>query len=140
MTIMVLNKDPGNTANVTFNLTGFSATTYTTYTVASTNPGSISLRPQPPGARRRALRPTASPCWWSAEFSLQARLGVVFESGRSDDSGLGNGILNPKIVSGTAPVTLNSAVFDAFEGATACSGSLALTNPTITPTTRPPSL
>src|SRR5271165_5559378 len=41
MTIMVLNKDPGNTANATFNLTGFNAATYTAYTVASTNPGTI---------------------------------------------------------------------------------------------------
>jgi len=32
-------------------------------------------------------------------------------------------------------VTLGSAVFDAFEGATACSGSLTLTNATITPAT-----
>ena len=47
----------------------------------------------------------------------------------------GTGILNPKIMSGTATVTLTSAVFDAFEGATACSGSLTLTNATITPTT-----
>jgi hypothetical protein len=46
----------------------------------------------------------------------------------------GTGLLNPKIVSGTAPVTLTSAVFDAFEGARACSGSLTLTGPTITPT------
>jgi len=47
----------------------------------------------------------------------------------------GTGIVNPKIMSGSAPVSLTSAVFDAFEGATACSGSLALTNPTITPAT-----
>ena len=92
MTIMVLNKDPGNTANVTFNLNGFSATTYTAYTLASTNPGSIT---------------TSASAAWSATQSfaalqhhaaggqrnpdLQARLGVVFESGRSDDSGLGHG-------------------------------------------------
>ena len=30
-------------------------------------------------------------------------------------------------------MTLTSAVFDAFEGATACAGSLTLTNPAITP-------
>jgi hypothetical protein len=47
----------------------------------------------------------------------------------------GTGILNPKMVSGTANVMLNSAVFDAFEGAPACSGSLTLTNPTIASTT-----
>src|SRR5260370_21114573 len=47
----------------------------------------------------------------------------------------GTEVLNPKIVSGTANITLNSAVFDAFEGATACNGSLTLTNPTIAATT-----
>jgi hypothetical protein len=47
----------------------------------------------------------------------------------------GTGTLNPKIMSGTTPVTLTSAVFDAFEGTNACAGSLTLTTPTITPTT-----
>jgi hypothetical protein len=45
----------------------------------------------------------------------------------------GTGILKPMIVSGTANVVLSSAVFDAFEGAAACSGSLTLTDGTITP-------
>jgi hypothetical protein len=135
MTIMVLNKDPGNTANVTFNLSGFSATTYTAYTLASTNPGSIT---------------TSASTAWSATQSFAANtitLLVVSGSQSSkpdsewylnpDDLMIpasGTGLLNPKIVSGTAPVTLTSAVFDAFEGATACSGSLTLTGPTITPT------
>jgi len=44
-------------------------------------------------------------------------------------------ILNPRIITGTAPVMLTSAVFDAFEGAPACTGSLTLSNATITPTT-----
>jgi hypothetical protein len=47
----------------------------------------------------------------------------------------GTVMLQPRIVSGSANVTLLSAVFDAFEGATACSGGgLTLTNPTITST------
>jgi hypothetical protein len=39
--------------------------------------------------------------------------------------------LHPAISSGTATVTLSSAVFDAYEGATACNGSLVLTNSAI---------
>ena len=136
MTIMVLNKDPGNTANVSFNLNGFSASTYTAYTVGSTNPSSITSTPS-----------TA----WSATQSFAANsitLLVVSGSQPSKPSSewylnpddlmipaSGTGILNPKIVSGTAPVTLTSAVFDAFEGATACSGTLTLTTPAITTTT-----
>ena len=42
MTIMVLNEDPVNTAQVTFNLNGFSATTYTAYTISQSAATSIS--------------------------------------------------------------------------------------------------
>ena len=136
MTIMVLNKDAANTANVTFNLNGFNASTYTTYAVGSTNPGSIT---------------TASSVGWNATQNFAANsitLLVVSGSQSSkpasewylnpDDlmiAASGTGALKPQIVSGTSNVTLSSAVFDAFEGATACTGSLTLTNPTITPIT-----
>jgi hypothetical protein len=43
--------------------------------------------------------------------------------------------LNPKITSGSANVNLSSAVFDAYEGTAACSGTLSVTTATITPTT-----
>ena len=43
----------------------------------------------------------------------------------------GTATLHPAISSGTATVTLSSAVFDAYEGATACNGSLVLTNSAI---------
>jgi len=46
----------------------------------------------------------------------------------------GTATLHPAISRGSATVTLSSAVFDAYEGAAACSGSLALTNSTITAT------
>jgi len=136
MTIMVLNKDAGNNANVSFNLNSFNASTYTAYTVSSTNPNQI------------VVSPSTS---WSATQSFAANsitLLVVSGSQPSkpasewylnpDDlmvPASGTGILQPKIMSGTSNVTLSSAVFDAFEGAAACSGSLTLTNPTITPTT-----
>jgi len=135
MTIMILNKDPNNVANVTFNLTGFNATMYTAYTVGSTNPGAIT---------------TASSTAWSATQNFAPytiTLLVISGSQPSkpasewylnpDDLMIpasGIGILRPMIISGTAPVNLTSAVFDAFEGATACNGSLTLTNPTISST------
>jgi len=46
----------------------------------------------------------------------------------------GTATLHPAISSGSATVTLSSAVFDAYEGAPACNGSLTLTNAAITPT------
>ena len=136
MTIMVLNKDPGNNVNVTFNLNGFSASTYTAYTLTSTNPGSIA--------------PSASAAWSATQSFAANSITLLVVSGSQtskpasewylnpDDLMIpasGTGILNPTITSGTANVTLSSAVFDAFESATACSGSLTLTDPTITPTT-----
>jgi hypothetical protein len=137
MTIMVLNKDAANNANVTFNLNGFNAGTYTAYTVGSTNPSAITT--------------TASTAWNATQSFAANSITLLVVSGvqpskpasewylNPDDlmvPASGTGILNPKIMSGNANVTLSSAIFDAFEGATACSGSLALTNSTITPTTR----
>jgi len=133
MTIMVLNKDPDNTANVTFNLTGFNASTYSAYTVSSTSPGSIAS--------------SASTTWSPVQSFAANSITLLVVSGSQpakpasewslnpDDlmvPASGTGILHPKIESGAATVTLTSAVFDAFEGATTCSGSLDLSNPTIT--------
>jgi len=44
----------------------------------------------------------------------------------------GSGVLHPKLVIGSTPVTLISAVFDAYEGTGPCRGALQLTNPKIT--------
>ena len=136
LTIMVLNKDAANNADVTFNLAGFSASSYTTYTVASTNPGNISVSSSTP---------------WNATQSFAANsITLVVVNGNQtaqpasewylnpDDLMIpasGTGVLNPKMISGTSNVTLSSAVFDAFAGAPACSGTLTLTNPVITATT-----
>jgi len=135
MTIMVLNKDAGNNAKVTFNLTGFVPGTYTSYTVGSTNPSSIVA--------------SSSTAWSATQTFVANSITLLVVSGTQpskpatewylnpDDlmvPASGTGILQPAITSGTAPVTLTSAVFDAFEGASACSGTLTLTNATITPT------
>ncbi len=136
VTIMVLNKDPNNTANVSFSLNSFNASTYSAYTVGSTSPGAITA--------------AASTAWSPTQSFAPYTITLLVVSGTQpskpasewylnpDDLMIpasGTGILNPKIMSGTAPVTLTSAVFDAFEGAPACSGSLTLTNATITTTT-----
>ncbi len=133
MTIMVLNKDPDNTANVTFNLNGFNASTYTAHTLLSINPASITS--------------SASAAWSATQTFAPYSITLLVISGTQtpkpasdwylnpDDLMIpasGTGLLNPKIATGTATVTLSSAVFDAFEGAPACSGSLTLTDPIIT--------
>jgi hypothetical protein len=133
MTIIVLNEDSANAAQVTFNLNGFGATTYVAYTLSSTAATSIAA--------------SSSAAWNSTQSFAPYSITLLVVNGNEgstpasewhlnpDDLMIpasGTGILNPEIVSGAAPVTLTSAVFDAFEGATACSGSLALSNATIT--------
>ena len=133
MTIMVINKDPSNTAQVTFNLSGFNPSTYLSYTLASTAPGTISA------SISAAWKPSQN----FAPYSITLLVVSGTESARPasewylnpDDLMIpasGTATLHPEITGGSATVTLSSAVFDAYEGAAACSGSLTLTNPTIT--------
>ena len=137
MTIMVLNKDPNNAAQVTFSLNGFNPTSYVTYSISSTAPSAISA--------------SNSTAWNSSQSFLPYSITLLVVNGTEssqpasewylnpDDLMIpasGTATLNPAITSGTAKVTLTSAVFDAYKGAPACSGSLALTNATIT-TTQP---
>ena len=137
MTIMVLNKDPGNAAQVTFDLSGFNASTYVAYTLASTASGSISA--------------SNSAAWNSSQSFAPYSITLLVISGSEastpasawylnpDDLMIpasGTATLHPAISSGSGPVTLSSAVFDAFEGALTCSGSITLSDATIT-TTQP---
>ncbi|MGO9338703.1 MAG: glycoside hydrolase family 44 protein [Terracidiphilus sp.] len=134
MTIMVLNEDPANTAQVTFNLNGFSPTTYVAYTLSSTASGSIAA--------------SSSTAWNATQSFAPYTITLLVVNGSEastpasewylnpDDlmvPAIGIGNLTPVIMNGTANVTLTSAVFDAYEGTPACSGVLGLANATITP-------
>jgi hypothetical protein len=133
--IMVLNKDPNNTAQTTFNLNGFSASTYTAYTLTSTSSGAITA--------------SSSQSWSAAQSFAPYSITLLVVSGSETSNpasewylnpddlmipAAGTAALHPAMESGTANVTLTSAVFDAYEGASACSGSITLTNATITST------
>jgi len=133
MTIMVLNKDPNNGAQVTFNLSGFSASTYVAYTLASIAPGAISA------SSSAAWNATQSFAPYSITFlaidGTEASKPASEWYLNPDDLMIpasGVATLHPAISSGSATVTLSSAAFDAYEGAPACSGSLAFSNSTIT--------
>jgi hypothetical protein len=134
MTIMVLNEDPANPAQVTFNLNGFSPTTYVAYTLSSTAATSIAA--------------SSSTAWNASQSFAPYSITLLVVNGSEgsmpvsewhlnpDDLMIpanGIGTLTPAITSGTANVTLTSAVFDEYEGAPACSGTLGLANATITP-------
>ena len=137
LTLMVLNKDPNNSANVTFTLNGFTPSvgnSVTTYTLSQSSPGSIVAGP---------------PQAWSSPMTFQAYSATLLvingslASTPASDWDLnpdtimvpasGTVTLQPKITTGTTSVMLTSAVFDSYEGAAACTtGSLTLTNNTIT--------
>jgi hypothetical protein len=133
MTVMVLNKDPGNNAQVAFTLTGFTPSTVVSYTLSQSSPtkivsssgswsSSMSFAPYTATLLVISGSLTGTP---ASEWDLNPDTVMVPASGTVT--------LQPKITSGTANVTLASAVFDNFEGTNACGGTIDLTNATITP-------
>ena len=132
MTIMVLNKDPNNSAQVTFDLSGFNASTYVAYTLSSTASSSIGASGSTAWNGTRSFAPYSITLLVinGTEASKPASEWTLNPDDIMVPAG-GATAIHPAIDSGTAPVTLSSAVFDSYEGAPACSGSMALTNATI---------
>ncbi len=134
MTILVLNKDPSNSAQVQFTTTGFTPSSYTAYTLSQSSP--------------TALVASASKSWSSTQTFAPYTATLLVVSGTLANTpstewdlnpdtimvpANGTVTLNPTITKGTSGVTLSSAVFDSYEGSTACTGgTLTLTAPTIT--------
>ncbi len=134
MTIMVINKDPNNSALVTFNLNGFSPTSYVAYTLSAASSSAISTSASQPWTGTQSFAPYSitllvvpgsEPAPPTSEWYLNPDDLMV--------PAAGSALLHPAISSGTANVTLSSAAFDAFEGAPACAGTLTITNAAITP-------
>lgn len=123
LTIMVINKDPANGVQVSFTTTGFTASgTQTTYTLSQSSPTAIvsasgswaATQTFAPYTATLLVVPGSLASTPSSEWDLNPDTIMVPASGTVT--------LNPKIVSGSSNVTLSSAVFDAFEGASACGG------------------
>lgn len=130
-TIMIINKDPQNSVQVQFTLKDFSPTSYTTYTLTSTYPMGI--------ATSAGSQPWSS----TLSFPPYSITLVVINGTFTGASGRGfsldpDTIMVPAGGSATLQATgggtLSSAAFDAYEGAAACGGNIALTNPAITST------
>jgi hypothetical protein len=135
LTVMVVNKNPSNTASVAFDLSGFNATSYTAYTLASSSSSAISASASAAWNANQTFAPYSATLLVIAgslastpasEWDLNPDVIMVPSSGTVT--------LHPQITSGSTNVTLSSALFDSYEGASACSGSIALTAPTLTPT------
>lgn len=144
MSIMVINKDPQKSAQVQFTFKNFNATSFASYTITSLSPTTIILnselgQPSQPWTPVQSFAPysmtllviAGSPTSTPADFWNLNPDTVMVPAG-------GTVSLSPIYLSSpnvpASNVTLSSAVFDAYEGAPACAGSIALTNPTITPT------
>jgi hypothetical protein len=133
LTVIVLNKDPQNAAQAQFTLTGFSATSYVGYTLSSTAPTTITASTSQSWSASQTFAPYSA--------TLLVISGSLANTPASDwdlnpDTIMvpqgGTTALQPKITSGTANVTLSSAVFDSYEGASACGGTLAIGTSTVT--------
>ena len=136
LTVMIINKDPQTAAEVSFNLGGFTPSSVTSYTLASTAPNAITASSASSWSSPVTVAPysatllvitgtTASKP--GAEWDLNPDT-IMVPAG-------GTVTLNPAITSGTGNVTLGNAVFDAYEGAPACAGTINITTSTITTTT-----
>jgi hypothetical protein len=132
MTLMVLNKDPVNAAQTSFTLNGFTPSQVTAYTLSPGSPNSIvagasqawssTMTFAPYTATLLVISGSSTPP--ASEWDLNPDTTMVAASGTTT--------LAPQLTSGSATVTLNTAVFDSYEGAAACNGgSISLANPTI---------
>ncbi len=134
MTILVLNKDPANSAQVQIATSGFTPTNYIPYTLSQSSPTSIVA------GTSKAWTATQTFAPYTATLLVvngSVASAPVSEWDLNPDTIMvpanGTVTLNPVLTKGTAGVTLSSAVFDSYEGASACTGgSLTLTTPTIT--------
>ena len=141
LTVMVINRDPSNTANVTFNLENFSASTYKTYTLSSTASSSIAA--------------ASSAAWTATQSFAPYSITLLVISGSQNSRpatewylnpddimvpASGSTTIKPTISSGSTNVTLSSVVFDAYEGASACSGVSGTINTATVTTSTPGSI
>jgi hypothetical protein len=136
LTIVVLNKDPANSAQVAFTTTGFTPTNVTTYTISQSSPSAIVAGTSQAWSSSMTFAPyTATLLVVSGSMASTPASAWDLNPDTVMVPAGGTVTLQPKIISGTANVTLTSAVFDGFEGAAACTGgTITLTNSTITPT------
>jgi Glycoside hydrolase family 44/Fibronectin type III domain len=133
LTIMVVNKDPANAAQVAFTTTGFTPTNVTTYTLSQSSPSAIVAGASQSWPSTMTFAPYTATLM-VVSGSMASTPASAWDLGPDTMMVAANGTvtLHPIIITGTANVTLSSAAFDSFEGATACNGSITLTTSTIT--------
>ena len=143
LNIMVINKDPQKAAQVQFTISNFTPTTYQSYTLSSAAPTTIEAIGSQTWSATQTFAPYSvtlvaisgnSANQPSASWALNPDAVVVPAGGNSILQASGSQINGIGVTPPPFTVTVSSAVFDAYEGAAACAGNIALTNPTITAT------
>jgi hypothetical protein len=112
LTVLVLNKDPSNTVQTQFTMNGFTPQKMTSYTLASTNPTLITASKTMPWSPTITVAPytatllvvTGTAQLPGAEWDLNPDTTMVAAGGTV--------VLQPKVLSGTATVTLGTPTFD----------------------------
>ncbi len=112
LTVLVLNKDPSNSVQAQFSTNGFTPQQVTSYTLASTNPTKIVASTTTPWSATKTFAPyTATLLVVSgttqlpgAEWDLNPDTTMVPAGGKV--------VLQPRVTSGTATVTLGAATSD----------------------------
>lgn len=136
MTAIVLNKDPQNAAQVQFNFAGYTPTSVVSYSFSSTAPSAIAASSQQAWSSTMTFAPYSATLLVITGNSTNP---PAAEWDLNPDTimspAAGTVTLHPAIVSGTSQVILSSAVFDSYEGVSACTGgSLEITWSTMTAT------
>jgi hypothetical protein len=130
LTLMVINKDPVNPAAASFDVNGFTPQTMKTYTLSQSSPTAIVASATETWTPRQTFAPYTATLVVATGKSTHT---VAEEWDLNPDTLLaptsGTVTIAPTLTSGTGPVTLTSATGGG--GVT-----LALTNPTITPTSK----
>jgi Glycoside hydrolase family 44/Fibronectin type III domain len=126
MTLMVLNKDPANAAQVQFALNGFTPTSVTTYTLAQSAPTMITASGSQSWSSSMTFAPyTATLLVISGSMAQTPASAWDLNPDTTMVSAGGTVTLQPKITSGTANVTLTSETSDPGI-------EVALTQPSVT--------
>ena len=137
MTILVLNKDPVNAAQVTFTNPGFTPTNFTTYTLSQSSPTTIVAGSSQAWSATQTFAPYTATLL-VVTGTTATNPGTAWDLNPDTIMVPANGsvTLHPTITSGTSTVNLATAVFDAFEGASACTGgSINIGTATVVPGT-----
>ena len=112
LTVLVLNKDPSNTVQAQFTTNGFTPSRVTSYTLASTNPTKIVASKTTAWSATQTFAPytstllvvTGTAQLPGAEWDLNPDTTMVAAGGKV--------LLQPKVLSGTATVTLGTPQSD----------------------------